>query len=266
MNKRERVEAVYKLQPADRIPFVPAIYEHKGALVGKSPSAICRSAEYLYRGLREELAIYDPDMLVIGIDVYNVEAEALGCRVVYFEDSNDCPGIAEPIVNSAADLTKLHIPEPQRDGRMPLYLGVARQLQAELGGEMILRGAVTGPYSMAAQLIGAENFVLLTIEDPRFARQALEFCARVAAEFGRAFLKLGVEPIVFDSRATPVLARRFGGCATGASRRRSALARKRGCAPGESRASLRGPPTGCRDPERMQCASGPAARLRRRGL
>ena len=206
MNKRERVEAVYKLQPADRIPFVPAIYEHKGALIGKSPSAICRSAEYLYSGLREELAIYDPDMLVIGIDVYNVEAEALGCRVVYFEDSNDCPGIAEPIVNSAADLTKLHIPEPQRDGRMPLYLGVARQLQTELGGEMILRGAVTGPYSMAAQLIGAEKFVLLTIEDPRFARQALEFCARVAAEFGRAFLKLGVEPIVFDSRATPVLA------------------------------------------------------------
>ena len=36
-------------------------------------------------------------MLVIGIDVYNVEAESLGCKVVYFEDSNDCPGIVEPI-------------------------------------------------------------------------------------------------------------------------------------------------------------------------
>lgn len=48
MTKRERVEAVYGLKKADRIPFVPAIYEHKGALIGKSPSEICRNADYLY--------------------------------------------------------------------------------------------------------------------------------------------------------------------------------------------------------------------------
>ncbi|MEK7404117.1 MAG: hypothetical protein AAB225_03325 [Acidobacteriota bacterium] len=48
MTKRERVEAVYRLEKADCIPFVPAIYEHKGALVGKTPSEICRNADYLY--------------------------------------------------------------------------------------------------------------------------------------------------------------------------------------------------------------------------
>ena len=71
MTKRRRVEMVYSLEKADRIPFVPAIYEHKGALVGKSPSEICRNSEYLYAGLKKELETYDPDMLVIGIDVYN---------------------------------------------------------------------------------------------------------------------------------------------------------------------------------------------------
>jgi uroporphyrinogen decarboxylase len=204
--KRQRVEAVYAQQPADRIPFVPAIYEHKGALIGKSPSEICRNADLLHAGLLRELEVYDADMLVIGIDVYNVEAEALGCKVVYFEDTNDCPGIVEPIVDSPAALRSLGIPDPARDARMPVYLDVAHRLGREIGDSVIVRGAVTGPYSMAAELVGAEKFVLLTVEDPEFAREVIEFCARVTVEFGKAFLERGVEPIIFDSRATPTLA------------------------------------------------------------
>lgn len=206
MTKRERVEAVYALKPADRIPFVPAIYEHKGALIGKSPSEICRNADLLYAGLLKELEVYDADMLVIGIDVYNVEAEALGCKVIYFEDSKDCPAVVEPVVHSPADLRRHGVPDPERAGRMPLYLEVAECLSREIGARIIVRGAVTGPYSMAAELIGAEQWVLLTVDDPGFAREVIEFCARVTVEFGKAFLKRGVEPIIFDSRATPTLA------------------------------------------------------------
>jgi hypothetical protein len=64
VNKRERVETVYAMGRADRIPFVPAIYEHKGALIGKSPSEICRNPDYLYSGLMKELETYDPDTLL----------------------------------------------------------------------------------------------------------------------------------------------------------------------------------------------------------
>jgi uroporphyrinogen decarboxylase len=206
VTKRERVEAVYALRQADRIPFVPAIYEHKGALIGKTPSEICRNADYLYAGLRKELEVYDPDLLVIGIDVYNVEAEALGCKVVYFDDSNDCPGIVVPIVENAVSLDKLGIADPESTGRMPLYLKVAEQLQKEIGRDIILRGAITGPYSMASELVGAEKFVFLTMDDPDYARRVLDFCARMTLEFGKAFLRRGVEPIIFDSRATPTVA------------------------------------------------------------
>jgi uroporphyrinogen decarboxylase len=206
VTKRERVETVYAMKLADRIPFVPAIYEHKGALIGRSPSQICRNADYLHAGLLKELEIYDADTLVIGIDVYNVEAEALGCKVVYFENSRDCPGIVEPLISRPADLPRLGVPDPERDGRMPVYLEVADRLFREIGRSIVLRGAVTGPYSMAAELAGAEKFILLTVEDAEFARRLIEFCARVTVEFGKAFLRRGVEPIIFDSRATPALA------------------------------------------------------------
>jgi uroporphyrinogen decarboxylase len=59
---------------------------------------------------------------------------------------------------------------------------------------------------MAAMVLGAEQFVCATVEDPGFARRLVEFCARVTVEFGKAFVARGVEPIIFDSRATPTLA------------------------------------------------------------
>jgi len=206
MTKRERVETVYRMEAADRVPFAPAIYEHKGLLVGKSPSEVCRDGEALYAALHRELKIYDPDMLVIGVDVYNVEAEALGCKVVYFDDSNAVPGIAEPLLHTPADLNKLGLPDPETAGRMPVYLDVASRLFPELGADIILRGAVSGPYSMASALLGPEAFVFATFDDPSFARRLLEFCAQVTVAFGKAFLARGVEPIIFDSRATPRMA------------------------------------------------------------
>ncbi|MCC7498661.1 MAG: hypothetical protein IT160_13855 [Bryobacterales bacterium] len=206
MTKLERVEAVYNFRPPDRIPFVPAIYEHKAALIGRSPSDVCRNADLLHAALLKELEVYDPDMLVIGIDVYNVEAEALGCKVVYFEDSNDVPGVIEPIIKNPSDLASLGVPDPAADARMPVYLDVARRLARGLSSQMVLRGAVTGPYSMAAELLGAEPFVIATVEQPEFAARLIDFCAKVTLAFSLAFLEAGVQPIIFDSRATPALA------------------------------------------------------------
>jgi uroporphyrinogen decarboxylase len=205
MTKRDRVEAVCRLEKADRIPFVPAIYEHKAYLVGASPSRVCRDGELLYRSLQRELEVYDPDMLVVGVDVYNVEAEALGCPVRYFDDSNDVPAIAATALSGPQDLTRLHVPDPSKDGRMPMLLEVAASLQREYGAGMIIRGAVSGPFSIASELLGAENLLVACIEEPDFVRDLLAFTSEVTSVFGCAFARLGVEPIVFDSRATPKL-------------------------------------------------------------
>ncbi len=206
MTRRERVEAVYALRRPDRIPFVPAVYEHKARLIGVSPSVLCRDAGLLLRALECEREIYDPDMLVVGVDVYNVEAEALGCRVRYFEESNDVPAIAAPLIHDPDGLARLRIPDPESAGRMPLFLQAAGAAERRHGREMIVRGALTGPYSLASELLGAERFLLATIEEPDFARRLLDFAARVALAFGHALIARGVEPILFDSRATPQLA------------------------------------------------------------
>lgn len=203
MTKRERVERTYALGVPDRPPFVPAIYEHKAALVGRTPSELCRDPGLLEEALARELEIYDPDVLTVGLDVYNVEAEALGCRVRYFDAANDVPAVEAPLVASSRELTRLALPDPERDGRMPLFLGVARDLSRRIGADIVIRGAVTGPFSLASALAGTESLLLATVDDPGFVRALVEFCGRVAVAYGRAFLEAGAGVVLFDSKASP---------------------------------------------------------------
>jgi uroporphyrinogen decarboxylase len=203
MTKRERVEKTYGFGIPDRPPFVPAVYEHKAALIGRTPSEVCRDGGLLEEALLRELETYGPDMLTVGVDVYNVEAEALGCRVRYFEDSNDVPAVDSPILMDASGLDKLGIPDAESDGRMPLFLETADRLQHEKGAELVVRGALTGPFSLACALLGTEEVLVGTADDPATIRRLLDFCGRVTAAFGRAFLARGVAVVMFDSKASP---------------------------------------------------------------
>ena len=206
MTKRERVERAYALEPADKVPFVPAVYEHKARLVGRSPSEVCRSLDLLLEALERELELYDPDALTVGLDVYNVEAEAAGCAVRYFGTEPDVPAVVRPLLAGPGDLGRLGRPDPARDGRMPLFLEAAGRLQRARGRDMVVRGALTGPFSLACALAGTEEVLVATVEDPAFVRGLLDFAAGVAVDLGTAFLERGVAPVVFDSKASPAAA------------------------------------------------------------
>lgn len=203
MTKRERVERAYALEPPDKIPFVPAVYEHKARLIGRWPSEVCRRLDLLLEALEKELEVYDPDVITVGVDVYNVEAEAVGCEVRYFNGSPDVPAVAAPVLDGPGGLDKLRRPDPGRDGRMPLLVEAAARLHAAMGRDMVVRGALSGPFSLACALAGTEDVLVATVEDPGFVRDLLAFSARVAIDFGTAFLANGVEPVLFDSKASP---------------------------------------------------------------
>ncbi len=206
MTKRERVERARAFEPVDLVPFVPAVYEHKARLAGRTPSEVCRDGGLLRECLERELETYDPDMLTVGVDVYNVEAEALGCKVRYFGDSSDVPALEAPLFDGPSGLAKLGLPDPGRDGRLPLFVETAAGLRKDVGRDIVVRGALTGPFSLASALAGTENLLVATVDDPAFVRALLEFAGRVTVVFGAAFLEKGVEIVIFDSKASPAAA------------------------------------------------------------
>jgi uroporphyrinogen decarboxylase len=206
MTKRERVERTYAFEPVDKPPFVPAIYEHKARLIGRSPSEVCVDLDLLLEALEKELEVYDPDVLTVGLDVYNVEAEAAGCEVRYFGRSPDVPAVTGPILEAPGETGRLRRPDPSRDGRMPLFLEAAARMAESRGPEILVRGAVSGPFSLACALAGTERVLVGTLEEPAFVHALLDFAAQVTIDFGAAFLERGVEPVLFDSKASPAAA------------------------------------------------------------
>jgi uroporphyrinogen decarboxylase len=204
MTSRERIERLLAGKRADRVPFCPAVYEHKAALIQTTPSRLSRDPGLLEQACAREIELYRPDMLTVGCDVYNIEAEAAGCSVQFY-DTDDVPAIVERIVAVGDDPAGLRFPNPEKDGRMPVCLEAAERVSTRFGREMIVRGALSAPFSLACGLVGAEPLLTAMVDDPRWVSGLLGYAAEITKRFGRAFVDRGLGIILFDSYASPPL-------------------------------------------------------------
>ena len=205
MLPKERMLLTAQGKPADRVPFVPTIYEHAAALIGVTPSQMAKSKDLLVQGQLAAYQRYGHDLVAVGIDIYNIEAETLGCSVQYF-DNNSIPAVCEHILAKDKEgFDRLQVPNPEKDGRMPLLLEAATEIKAAIGDEVPVSAAVNGPFTLAALLRGFEPFIMDLLRDPDYAGKLLTFAAEVSAVFGEAMARRGLGVAINDSWIAPPL-------------------------------------------------------------
>jgi uroporphyrinogen decarboxylase len=201
MTSKQNLLNILSGNKSEKIPFIPAIYEHKAALINKTPSEVSRNAELLFEAVLAEYETYKPDLLTVGIDVYNIEPEALG-SIIHYSSGIEAPTMETPILNTK-DISDLRIPDPEKDGRMPLILEAARKIVSKLGNDVLIAVGISAPFSLAAGLIGQENLLIRSIEEPEYIEKVLRFCVEVQKKYISAILKTGAEIVLFDSSAAP---------------------------------------------------------------
>lgn len=205
MTSRERMALVAQGKLPDRVPFVPTIYEHAAALLGVTPSAMAKSESMIVQGQLEAYSRYRHDLVAVGIDIYNVEAEAMGCAVQYFDD-NSIPSVHVHVLDGSQSLLdSLQVPDPETAGRMPMLLSAAESVHREIGREVPVSAASVGPFTLAALLRGFETLVMDMMEDPEYAEKLLDFASEVAFVFGEAMIKRGLGVALNDSWISPPL-------------------------------------------------------------
>ena len=64
-----------------KIAFTPVIYEHAARFVGRTPWEVSRDADLMFEGHRRAYLEYHHQVIAVGIDIYNLEAEAYGAKV-----------------------------------------------------------------------------------------------------------------------------------------------------------------------------------------
>jgi uroporphyrinogen decarboxylase len=206
---RTEVESVLCCGAPRPVPlFLPAIYEHKAWFIGSTPSALSRDAGLLERAMLAEFEAVGADALTVGVDVYNVEAEAVGCKVTFHEGSDtSIPGIrpGSHVLRVGDDVSRARLPDPLKDGRMPVNIEAARRVRAAVGPGVWLRGAISGPFSLAISLVGAEALFMACLDTPEWVHAVLGYASRIIQGYAGAYIDAGAELVVFDSQASPDL-------------------------------------------------------------
>jgi uroporphyrinogen decarboxylase len=201
---REIINLLNNGEIPPRVPFVPVIYEHAAGLIGVNTSDLARNEDLIVKGQLEAYHLYKQDLVSVGVDIYNIEAEALGCKVSYFNDSS-VPSISEPIISDSEDLRKLKVPNPSTDGRMPLYISATRRINEAIGKEVFVGGTIVGPFTLAAILRGFEPYLMDLITDEEFAIEQLKFASEVSFGYAKAFIDIGVGVAINESWIVPPL-------------------------------------------------------------
>lgn len=180
-----------------------SVYEHAAALIGRTPWEVSRDEELLFAAHAQAYRVYRHSPLMPGIDIYNLEPEAYGGEV---EDPGGVgiPAIRRHPCSGAAGLQQLPPLDPSRDGRIAMQLRVARRL-AEAFPETLVRVPLSGPFSIAVNLVGFENLLYEVATDPEAVAAGLMHLIPGQLAFAQAIRDLGLDVAFFESAACPPL-------------------------------------------------------------
>ncbi len=187
--------------------FCPSVYEHAAGLIGKTPWEVSRNGQLLSKAHIEAFRLYNHRPVVVGIDIYNLEAEAYGATV-------DKPaGIGVPAISrhpysTTKELIALEPFNPKTDGRIPMVLETAKRVADECP-EAAVRIPLSGPFSLATNLMGFENLLCEIMTSPDLVARTLSHLVAGQVEFCKEVVRQGYPDKIgiafFESAAVPPL-------------------------------------------------------------
>lgn len=186
-----------------KIPFSVSVYEHAAALIGRSPWEVSRDEELMRRAHREAYLLYHHFPVVVGIDIYNLEAEAYGCQIA-LPQGIGIPAVARPLFASLDDALGVEPFDPRSAGRIAMAIRVARRLADEFP-QADIRVPVSGPFSIAVGLLGMDELLTSVATSPDLTRQFLLRLVPGQVRFCEAARAAGLDVAFFESAAAPPL-------------------------------------------------------------
>jgi uroporphyrinogen decarboxylase len=204
MNSLERMNLVFNGQRPDRAPFVPSIYEHGATVIGVTPSEASTDSDLMAKAAVESFLAYGHDLITVGIDIYNIEAEAFGCPVKRFSDRS-IPAIdGHPLAEmDTLDVSELSIPEEGAGGnRLGLIVDASRKVMRQVGEQTVVYACMGGPFSQAVELRGFDRFIMDIYETPSAVRELLEKTTELSVSHACRLSTAGVGVNIYESWAT----------------------------------------------------------------
>lgn len=195
MSPKERVGAFLSGKPMDRAPAAPLLLNLPARVLGVPVKRTYESGETLGKAHVAAYKKFGHDFITILTCTANL-SEAMGAKLRYPEDDAamlDQPGMAS--LDAVKDLPPAN---PYKDGRLPHYLEATELAVREVGAEVFVITLPPGPFTVAAQLRGVDDFFKETITDPERIHQLLDICTQSIINFIDAIVAKGGVPCLAE--------------------------------------------------------------------
>jgi 5-methyltetrahydrofolate--homocysteine methyltransferase len=168
-----RLQAAMAGGGAAEVPVIAQMHEFAMKTSGVPGHVFYSDARAFVEGTCATARDYGFDTPSFIWDVYNVEAEALGVKLVLFEDMAPALDNTEPFIASEKDMAALRSPDPARAGRMPMVAEILH-LAEDLTGQRPSLG-FCAPFTMAAHLMTFEQLIVQIRRNPGFVHKVMDF-------------------------------------------------------------------------------------------
>ena len=174
--------------------------DHSAHLAGISPRRFLTDALLFTRVQLLVTEYYGFDAALNFWDVYNVEAEAMGQKVVYLQGKLPDIDRSEALIGTPSELDRIKPPDPYKSGRLP-WLQQVNKHYLEMTGRLE-RAYFTAPFSLAVNVRGYENLVQDIYLRPDFTHRLFCFlCDEVLVPHIEAMRSAaGMPDLLMDGR------------------------------------------------------------------
>jgi len=196
----ERIMTTINGDKPDQVAVAPELFGITAKLNGKSIHEYVTDGKVIADAQLKAHSEIGNDVVFAFADL-SVEAEAIGCKLRYEKDAY--PSVDEVALRDLKDVKDLRLPDPLKDGRMPVVLEACRLMREQLKDSCPIVACVMGPFSLASQLLGIEHLLYQIVDNPEGVQRLLDFTEKVAILYGIELIKAGAHaPVVFDPSAS----------------------------------------------------------------
>jgi uroporphyrinogen decarboxylase len=188
MTGKDRIKACLKRSYADRIPIGIILGPFRARVLGCLLKDYWSDGKKLAEGTIACYELFKHDSVDVTWDIM-MEAEAAGAELEFIE--NGIPGVKKYVLSQKSVLGSLKLPQPERSGRFPLYIEACKTV-AKAIKDSALTGTVTGPWTIATGLRGAQELIFDTVDDPTFVEELMRFTTEVTKILGSKVIETGL--------------------------------------------------------------------------
>jgi len=188
----DNILAAVRMEEPERVAVTALEQEHAVSIAGIRYSEFARDPKKLAETHLLAVRRYSLDWVWIHVDDW-IAFEPMGVKVRFFDDK--VPTGEGFAVKCEADIDRLRIPDPHRDGRIPVILEGIRLIHEMTRGEIMICGALAAPFSTVTLLRGLQAGLIDLYRAPQTFRRLMDIGLEVAKVYAEAQIEGGAHAL-----------------------------------------------------------------------